>query len=73
MNIKLLRAKMALTGDFTWSALADFLGLSRTSLASRLSDETDWTVPEIRKIVIRYGLSAEETCEIFGFKTSNEN
>jgi hypothetical protein len=73
MNVNLLRAKMALKGDFTWTALADFLGLSRASLTGRLADEIDWTVPEIRKIVIKYDLSAEETCKIFGFKIDDEN
>lgn len=73
MNVNLLRSKMALKGDFTLSALAERLELSRQVLNGRITGETDWTVPEIRKIVQYYELAEKETCEIFGFKVTNEN
>lgn len=73
MNLNLLRSKMALKGDFTWADLAELLELSRPALTARLEDRVNWTVPEIRKMVQKYELTEEETCEIFGFKADNEN
>ena len=73
MDINLLRSKMALKGDFTLAALAEFLELSRPALNARLTAQTDWTLSEIRKIVKRYNLNEGETCAIFGFTTANEN
>lgn len=73
MDINLLRSKMALRGDFTLAALAEFLEISRPALNARISGQTDWTLPEIRKIVKRYNLTEEETCKIFGFTTNHED
>lgn len=73
MNVNLLRSKMALKGDFTLSALAERLELSRPALTARLTGEVDWTLAEIRKIVRYYELNEKETCEIFGFTIANEN
>lgn len=73
MDINLLRSKMALKGDFTLAALAEFLELSRQAINARITSQTDWTVSEIRKIVQRYELTEEETCKIFGFTVVYEN
>lgn len=73
MDINLLRSKMALKGDFTLAALAEFLELSRQAINARITGQTDWTLPEIRKIVKKYELTEEETCKIFGFTAAYEN
>lgn len=73
MNMKLLRAKMALKGDYDLTALMELLGRSRPVITSRMNGETEWTLPEIRKIVRKYDLTEEETVEIFGLRGTDEN
>ena len=72
MNMKLLRAKMALKGDFDLSPLMELLGLSRPAITARMNGSTEWKLPEIRKIIQHYNLTEEETIEIFGLKNINE-
>ena len=71
VNINLLRAKMALKGDLTWIPLIELLDLSRPALTARITGQTDWTVPEIRKIVWHYNLNEKDTCDIFGLMPAN--
>lgn len=73
MNMNLLRAKMALKGDYDLTALMELLGRSRPVITSRMNGETEWTLPEIRKIVRKYDLTEEETVEIFGLRGTDEN
>lgn len=73
MNVNLLRSKMALKGDYTLTALAELLELSRPALTARLTEQVDWTLAEIRKIIQQYELTEKETCEIFGFTIGHED
>lgn len=73
VNVNLLRAKMALKGHFNWADLADLLELSRSALNSRLTGQTEWTVPEIRKIVLHYNLTEKDACDTFGLMPADED
>lgn len=73
MNVNLLRSKMALKSHFAWADLADLLELSRPALNARLTEQTEWTVPEIRKIVLHYNLTEKDTCDIFRLMPANED
>lgn len=73
MDIKLLRAKMALKGDFTWTALAELLELSRPALMSRLEGAVSWRLFEMRKIIEKYDITEDEACQIFGLGNNHEN
>lgn len=73
MNMKLLRAKMALKGDFDITPLMKLLGLSRPAITARMNGSTEWKLPEIRKIVRQYDLTEEETAEIFDLRGANED
>ncbi len=73
MNMKLLRAKMALKGDYDLTSLMELLGRSRPVITSRMNGETEWTLPEIRKIVQKYDLTEEETVEIFNLRCTHEH
>ena len=70
--MKLLRAKMALKGDFDLTPLMELLGLSRPAITARMNGSTEWRLPEIRKIIRRYDLTEEETVEIFDLRGANE-
>lgn len=73
MNIKLLRAKMALKGDYDLTPLMELLELSRPAVTARVNGETDWKLSEMRKIIQKYGITEEEVFDIFGFRGSNED
>lgn len=73
MDIKLLRAKMALKGDFTWAALAELLELSRPALMARLEGTVSWRLFEMRKIIEKYDITEEEACQIFGLGAGHED
>lgn len=71
MNVNLLRSKMALKGDFDLTPLMRLLGLSRPSITARMNGSTEWTLPEIRKIIRQYDITEEEASEIFELRGSN--
>ena len=73
MDVNLLRSKMALKGHFTWAELAEVVGVSRPSLTARLDGSVDWTVPEMRRVILEYDLSEEDACRIFGLKSGHED
>lgn len=66
MNKRLLESKMKLHGD-TNASLAEFLGKSPQSLSAKknFSNGRDFTQTEIKMIVERYSLTAEEIERIF--------
>lgn len=68
MNVNLLRSKMALKGDYDWTPLMELLELSRPAITARVNGETDWRVPEMRKIIRKYELTEVETCDVFGLR-----
>lgn len=72
MNMKLLRSKMALKGDFELTPLIKLLNLSRPAVTARMDGSTEWKLPEIRKIVRHYNLTEEDTVEIFDLRGANE-
>lgn len=72
MNVNLLRSKMALKGDFDWTALTTLLGLSRPAVSARINGETDWKLPEMKKLIRKYDITEEEAFDIFGLRDSNE-
>ena len=65
MNANLLRAKMALKGDYDLTPLMDLLDLSRPAVTARMNGETDWKLPEMRTIIRKYELTEVETCDVF--------
>lgn len=66
LNVNMFHSKRVLYGD-DLSNLAEYLGISRQTLSAKISDNADFKKEEIRKIIIRYKLTPEETFEIFGF------
>jgi hypothetical protein len=65
VNANLLRAKMALKGDYDLTPLMDLLGLSRPAVTARVNGEVDWKLPEMRKIIRKYEFTEVETCDVF--------
>lgn len=64
LNVQLLKSKMTLHDD-TQEDLADYLGMTRNTLLSRLSEKSYFTNKEIYLIKIRYNLTDEEIILIF--------
>ena len=65
MNAKLLRSVMLLHGD-TVAALAEFLGISATSLSNKINEKgTEFKQGEIAKIKERYNLDHDMIDQIF--------
>lgn len=64
LNVQLLKSKMTLYND-TQEDLADYLGMTRNTLLSRLSEKSYFTNKEIYLIKIRYNLTDEEVILIF--------
>jgi predicted transcriptional regulator len=64
MNSNLLRSKMILEGHQD-KDLAELIGLSAAVISTRLKGTTRFDQSEIAKIIRRYGLTPEETHEIF--------
>lgn len=62
--MNLLKSKMTLYGD-TQEDLANYLNMTRNTLASRLAGKTFFSQDEILKIKIRYDLTDEELILIF--------
>lgn len=68
MNANLLRAKMALKGDYDLTPLMELLELSRPAITARVNGEADWKLPEMRKIIRKYELTEVETCDVFDLR-----
>lgn len=65
MNKALLRSVMALHGD-TNKDLADYLGISEQSLSKKINEnDTEFKQGEIKRIKIRYNLTADQIDLIF--------
>lgn len=64
MNSNNLKAAMAKHND-TQEKLAEFLGLQISGVNARINGKVEFRRSEINAIRERYGLSAEETIEIF--------
>jgi hypothetical protein len=65
MNSKLLRSVMVLNND-TNKTLADFLGISETSVSNKINEVgTEFKQGEIALIKNRYNLSPEQIEDIF--------
>ena len=65
MNKELLRSIMVLHGD-TNKTLADYLGITEQSLCNKINENgTEFKQGEIKRIKIRYNLSAEQVDLIF--------
>lgn len=64
INANLLKSKIVLHGE-NLSILADYLGITRQTLTSKVSGVTDFTQSEIKQIILRYDLTLEETNAIF--------
>lgn len=64
MNKAKFKAKQTLHGD-TNETLATFLGMDRHTLGMKINDESQFRIDEVAMIVSRYGLTPEETHEIF--------
>ena len=64
MNKALLESKMKLYGD-TGGSLADYIGISRSTLSAKINEKAEFTQKEISMIKTRYELSADEVDGIF--------
>lgn len=64
MNTNLFKSKMKLHND-TQKELADFLDIVISTLSFKISGKQPFNANEIKKIKIRYGLTAEEIDDIF--------
>lgn len=64
VNENLLKSKIVLFGD-TLSDLADYIGITRQTLTMKISGVTSFTQPEIKRIIMKYDLTPEETETIF--------
>lgn len=64
LDVLRLKSKMALFDD-TQKTLAEALGISRATLATRISNQSSFTQAEIYNIMIRYELTSDEITEIF--------
>ena len=65
MNKELLRSIMVLYGD-TNKTLADYLGITEQSLSNKINENgTEFKQSEIKRIKIRYNLTADQVDLIF--------
>lgn len=66
MNKNLLRSVMVLHND-TNITLAEYLGISDSTLSLKMNETNgaEFTQGEIKKIIQRYNLTAEQTLQIF--------
>ena len=66
MNSNLLKSKMVLKGVENYvQAIADLLGISRTTASKKISGENYFTDKEMKLIKAAYGLSNQEVVQIF--------
>lgn len=72
MNANLLKSKMVLKGIENYvGAIADLLGISRTTASKKLSGEAAFSDNEMKLIKAAYDLTSEEVVHIF-LEDSNE-
>ena len=66
MNKNMLKSVMVLHGDIQ-ETLAEYLGISATTLSLKMNETNgaEFTQGEIKKIILRYDLTAEQTMKIF--------
>ena len=64
MKRKRLKLIMSLHGD-TCATLAEYLGISRTTLSLKLNNKSEFKAIEISKIIDNYGLPIKLAQEIF--------
>lgn len=66
MNKNMLKSVMVLHGD-TQETLAEYLGISAPTLSLKMNETNgaEFTQGEIKKIIKRYDLTAEQTLQIF--------
>lgn len=64
MDTRKLKALLALHGD-TQADLAATIGCSPTSIQNKMAGRSDFTQPEMQKIIIKYDLSAGQVNDIF--------
>ena len=64
MNKALLESKMKLYGD-TGGSLADYLGISRSTLSAKINEKAEFTQKEMMSIKKRYELTADDVDGIF--------
>lgn len=65
MKKELLRSIMVLHGD-TNRDLADYLGISEQSISNKINENgTEFKQGEIKRIIVRYGLTSEQVDLIF--------
>ena len=64
MNGNILKAQMKLNND-TQNDLAEYLGISKTTLSYKTNGKTDFSREEIRLIKERYDLEPDEVDKIF--------
>lgn len=64
MNAKAFRAAMVYHGD-TQKTTAEYLGISRMALSSKLNERYEFRLPEIRMLCERWKLTADQVFEIF--------
>lgn len=66
MNANLLKSKMVLKGIENYvQAIADLLGISRTTASKKLSGESSFTDNEMKLIKAEYDLSSQDLVQIF--------
>lgn len=66
MNSNLLKSKMVLKGTENFvQAIADLLGISRTTASKKLAGEISFSDNEMKLIKATYDLTAEEVVKIF--------
>lgn len=66
MNANLLKSKMVLKGVENYvQAIADLLGISRTTASKKISGEASFTDNEMKLIKAAYELSSQEVVQIF--------
>ena len=66
LNKNMLKSVMVLHGDIQ-ETLAEYLGISATTLSLKMNETNgaEFTQGEIKKIILRYDLTAEQTMKIF--------
>ncbi|MBU3185627.1 helix-turn-helix domain-containing protein [Clostridium estertheticum] len=64
MNIKLLKAQMALNGKKT-SEVAKLLGISKSAMYRKLNGNSDFTRKEICRLITCLGIETEKAMDIF--------
>ena len=66
MNKNMLKSVMVLHDD-TQETLAEYLGISAPTLSLKMNETNgaEFTQGEIKKIILRYDLTAEQTMKIF--------